>query len=472
MRLFRSLFICLAALTLLLGLVSSSYATNGYFAHGYSVKNKALGGAGTALSVDSLAAATNPAGMVFVGTRFDVGVSVFNPNREYTVKGNPTPLSFGPGGISTPGGPCSFPVVSPVMAPPCPFGLAPQTVKSDAEWFVIPSLGYNRMMNENYSLGISIYGNGGMNSDYDTATFNVFPGLPSTGEKPTGIDLAQLFVVPTYARKLNPKHAIGISPILGYQRFEAQGLQIFGELPAPFSSDPSNLTNNDHANSFGFGGRIGYMGEVVPDLFVGAAYTTKIYMSELDDYAGLFAEDGDFDIPSSWSIGLAYHLSEPALTFVFDVQQILYSDIDSVGNDFNPFFTCFGSLLMGGTASSTPECLGGDKGAGFGWDDMTVYKFGVEWQSSPEWTWRAGYSYSEQPIPDSEVLFNILAPGVIEQHITAGMTKTIGNNQELNVALMYALENDVSGPNPLDPAQTIELQMNQWEYTVGYAWIF
>ena len=54
------------------GIVASPaiHATNGYFSHGYSTKEKGLAGAGTAFSQDAMAAATNPAGMAFVGERF------------------------------------------------------------------------------------------------------------------------------------------------------------------------------------------------------------------------------------------------------------------------------------------------------------------------------------------------------------------------------------------------------------------
>ena len=45
----------------ILACVGQAHATNGYFAHGYSIKNKALAGAGVALPLDSLSASTNPA---------------------------------------------------------------------------------------------------------------------------------------------------------------------------------------------------------------------------------------------------------------------------------------------------------------------------------------------------------------------------------------------------------------------------
>jgi len=405
-----------------LALVASPvYATNGYFAHGYGVNDQALGGAGVALPQDTIDAAVNPANMVFLGKRFDFGLAFFNPNREYTVRGNPSGF-------------------------PGTFGFAPGTVKSDTKWFIIPSIGANWMLNADSSAGISIFGNGGMNTNYPT---NTYGDSPST----TGVDLMQLFIAPTYARKLAPQHAVGITPILAYQRFDQKGLQTL----APFSSDSGNISNKGYDNAYGYGARIGYQGEIVPSLNLGVSYQTRIFMSKFKKYAGLLAEQGDFDIPSNWTIGLAYKTT-PALTLVFDVQRINYSEVKSVGNPMLP--------------NLQTSQLGNDNGAGFGWKDMTIYKLGVQWQSSKDWIWRAGYSQGEQPIQDSEMPFNILAPGVIEQHVTIGFTRAMADNQDLSFALTHAFSNSVSGPNALEAPgqQTIELKMDQWQIALGYAW--
>jgi long-chain fatty acid transport protein len=205
---------------------------------------------------------------------------------------------------------------------------------------------------------------------------------------------------------------------------------------------------------------VGYLGEVLQDLFLGASYQTRIFMSKFNEYKGLFAEKGDFDIPSNWTLGLAYK-AIPSLTFVADVQTIYYSEIDAIANPL------VASKLQQG---KTP--LGSNNGAGFGWDDMTIFKFGVQWQSSEDWIWRGGFSYGEQPIPDSEVLFNILAPGVIEYHATLGVTKKMGNNHELDFTIMRGFPKEVEGTNPLDPQQTIKLKMDQWEFSAGYSYKF
>lgn len=414
--------------------VPALYATNGYFSHGYGLKYKALAGAGVALRLGPLAAPNNPAAMAFIGNQYDFSISLFNPNRHYSVIGNPTPNPDLNGD-----------------GRPDVFGLLPGTVESDSKWFVIPSLAANWTLNasKTVSLGVSIFGNGGMNTNYDARTF---------GFSPTGVDLSQLFVAPTLSIKVAEKHGFGLTPILAYQRFEAKGLQAFGALG--FSSAPTKITNNEHSSSTGFGVRVGYLGEWMDFLSVGAAFQTKVKMSEFDDYTGLFTEQGDFDIPANWTVGVA--LGPDQMRFVFDVQQILYSEIASVGNPLLP--------------NLQQARLGDDNGAGFGWDDMTVFKGGVYFQTSGGWTWRAGYSFGEQPIPggtnplNSQVLFNILAPGVIEQHLTVGFSKTVGATKEINIAIMRAFSNSVSGLNPLEiSGQQIELKMDQWEFGVGFS---
>ena len=118
-------------------------------------------------------------------------------------------------------------------------------------------------------------------------------------------------------------------------------------------------------------------------------------------------------------------------------------------------------------------CLGGAAGAGFGWEDMTIFKIGYQVDLNEKHTIRIGYSHADQPIPESETLFNILAPAVIEDHFTAGWTMRVGDNQEFNLAAMYAPSNSVKGANPFDGGSTqIEIEMSQLDLQAGWAWKF
>ena len=446
------------ALNFAVGLAISApacvFASMGYFGHGYSMKERGVAGAGVAYSQDSLAAATNPAGMVFVGNRLDIGALLFNPMRDYTTTGGPSAMC--PGGPGT-----------------CSFSVGPQSLSSENELFLIPQFGRNWMIHDNSSAGLSIYINGGLNTEYEggTATFDPtqtgggFTAFPGTfGSGTTGVDLTQIFFNGSYARKFGSRGqaAWGVSGIIVVQSFEAKGLATF----APYSTNPSKLSNNGHDISTGFGLKVGIQGKVTQKLALGASYQSKIGMDEFDDYAGLFAEQGSFDIPATWTVGLAFDVT-PKSKFVLDIQEIMYSDVESLGNPFSQLLTqCSPGLpTTGGTGAG---CLGGSDGVGLGWEDMTIVKLGYQWQSSPNWTWRVGFATGDQPIPSSEVLFNIVTPVVLEEHVTFGFTRTLGESSEVNFALTVAPSNSVKGVNPLDPAQTIELKMKQ--YWVGANW--
>ena len=70
---------------------------------------------------------------------------------------------------------------------------------------------------------------------------------------------------------------------------------------------------------------------------VGATYQSRTWMSKFSDYKGLFANQGEFDIPENYGIGIAVKAT-PKLTIAADIQQINFSDVDSVGNSvFNLF---------------------------------------------------------------------------------------------------------------------------------------
>jgi long-chain fatty acid transport protein len=447
-------FTRIATALALAGLSLGAYATNGYFSHGYGMKAKGMAGVSTAMTDNAFFGANNPATAAFAGNRLDLGVDLFSPHRKAT---NGWMESVG-------------------------FDLAFQgdsEVESDSNFFLVPEFGYNYMYSPNLALGITVYGNGGMNTDYDAAYKgpNAF-GLPCNstnlhgGCGTLGVDLMQLIIAPTIAYKIAPNHSLGISPLLGYQRFEAKGLDLFGGL----SQDPSNLTNNDHDDSFGYGVRVGYYGQITPTFSIGAAYASKMAFEEFDDYKGLFAEGGDFDIPENWNIGVSWQAT-PTLRLAADYQRINYSDVDSVGN---PVSNIGGCMMM----MDFENCMGGNRGPGFGWDDIDIWKLGAEYKYSKEWTFRGGYSYSDNPISGGkitnqefgEVTLNMLAPAVIQHHVTLGFTYTRPNNDEMTMAFMYAFNNDVKGDSFFNgfPMSNTGAQdkIEMYQYSVGfqYSW--
>ena len=64
---------------------------------------------------------------------------------------------------------------------------------------------------------------------------------------------------------------------------------------------------------------------------VGATYASKISMGNFDKYKGLFAQQGGFDIPSNFTVGVAIRPTSQWL-IALDFERIFYDDAPSVNN--------------------------------------------------------------------------------------------------------------------------------------------
>lgn len=417
-------FALTAVATALLAGSSGAMATNGYFSHGYGVKSQGMAGVGYALPQDALAAATNPAGTALIGNRLDVGVTLFKPDRETEIQGN----TLGPG-----------------------YSADGHFDGNDTDLFFIPEFGYSRELNERVSFGLALYGNGGMNTDYKQNPYGAYGSQGSAG-----VDLDQVFITPSVAFKLTERQAFGIGLNYAYQRFEAKGLQAF----KPLSSAPDKVTNNGHDSSDGWGLRLGWNGQLTDTLSAGIAWSSRIEASKFDEYKGLFAHAGSFDIPENYGAGLAWKAT-PQLTLAADVQEIRYGQIDSVANPL--------SLLAQGNP------MGGTNGAGFGWEDITVYKLGASYALSSQLTLRGGYSHAEQPVPTDQTFFNILAPGVVQDHLSLGATFAVSTAGEISLAYTHAFSEEVKGNGSIPQnfgGGEANLKMSEDILGVAYGWKF
>ena len=428
----------IAALLAVTAVSGSAFATDGYFPHGYGMKAKGMGGASTAMASDSMGGANNPASMVWAGDRLDVGVDLFSPKRSIERTGSTSGMNG--------------------------------SANSGSNLHYVPEFGYNKMLGWDMSAGVTVYGNGGMNTDFpggQIGSANAVCGgfLPAgapngfnllCGNGTLGIDMMQLVVAPTFAMKINKQHSFGVSLLLAHQQFKASGIQSF----AGFSSTPANLSNLGRDKSNGVGLRVGWMGQLTDQVSMGAAYSPKLKMDKLDLYKGLFAEEGGFDIPENWSIGIAFK-PNAQWKVAADYQQINYGAVNSVGNP-----STNGGATIGGT-------LGGSSGRGFGWSNIDVIKLGVEYQYNSALTLRAGYNQSKNPISSRDVTFNMLAPGVIKDHYTLGFTYNVTKDSELTMAYMHAAKNSVSGSSLFNTwtgntSGTEKIEMSQDSLGIAY----
>jgi len=387
-------------------------AADGIELIGYGARQKALAGADLADSRDAMSLAVNPAGMVGLDRQYQFGISALLPDRGYEASG---PLSV----------------------------LAPGDVRSGRPIFPVPNSASVTPIDAESAWGQVSYGNGGINTSYDTGHFKppVFapafpaPGVTSPLLMPSfggpfgggyaGVDYEQEFFSLVYARKFGPV-TIGLAPTLAVQALNAQGLKTL----APWSRDPYHLSDNGYDYSFGGGIRLGLQYEILKGLRLGLAGQTPMFMTPFGKYAGLIGDHGKMDIPANVSAGLAYDVT-PDLTVMVDWKHIFYSAVPALGNSSFPI---------------TPNSFGSFGGPGLGWRDVDVEAFGVEWRATKQLTLRVGYNHASNMIGPQDIWLNVLAPAISAHHVAGGFKYELTKNSSIDFATVYAFKNSVSGP--------------------------
>ena len=289
----------LAAALVLAVAARPAFATNGYFSHGYGTHYKGMAGAGAALHLNSLAPATNPAAMAFLGPRFDISIALFNPNRFYNVTGNPSGL---------------------------PGHLRPDPGRGGEREPVLPRSRARRELEGRRERGVRPRPLRQRRDEHQLARPASSTQAAHRREPLADVrspDLRGEARGPARPRRDRDRRR----PVVQDGRGRAAS--------PPSRATPANLSDNGNSYSYGGGVRVGYLGDWSQYFSFGASYQTKIWMSEFDKYSGLFAEQGDFDIPANWVAGVAIKPMEN-LDIAIDVQQVLYSGVASIASPLLP----------------------------------------------------------------------------------------------------------------------------------------
>ena len=409
-RLAKFVLSCLLGLTIM-GLGTITHAGGGYFVLGYGTHANQMAGTSTAVGFDGFAGSSNPGKLFAAGDRYDVGLKLFMPYRKIERTDSNTVYDMD------------------------------STSRNSA--FYLPEAGIARRINDTWAWGLTLYGNGGLNTEYNDD--NGVPGSSANpqacGNQPAnfmlgcgklGFDLSQIIVAPSLGWQLSSKHSVGITALLAYQRIKIYGFQAFQN----FSAYPGSVTNKGYDNAFGLGLRVGWFGEITPWLDLGASYTSKVYMQDFDKYKGLFADSGNFDIPSNYSIGAAIKPA-PNWLIALDIQRINWGEVKALSNG------TLNSLLPGGAA------LGSKSGSGFNWGSQNIYRLGVEYAASERLTLRGGYAYGRRPNDDNDinsVSFNMFTPNPVDQY-TLGLSWKLDEKSEFHFSYGRFVEDKYHGPS-------------------------
>lgn len=364
------------------------HSGNGMLPLGFSIKSLGMGGVITALPQDSLVAAYNPAGMNALENRLDLGTKCIIPPRGYHYTGSPL--------------------------------YKENSVKSNKNFFFSPVAGFNLHITQRSSIGASFYVNG-INSEYPKNN-------PAFGTSKLKADIRHYFFAPTYAYTLGYNQHLGFSVVLSSQSINIKGFENFDN--SVFSQYPDHVTNNGSDKLFGAGFKIGWYGTLFNILKLGAAYTTKIYTQKTKKYKGILTNKGTTDFPAYVTTGAA--LDCKRLVLGFDYLMIFYENVSSLGN----------SIAQIGLPIDPTDIihkLGSKNGPGFGWRNLSVYKWGAAYALNESITARAGFSLSKSPYPALDIDLNIIGTAIVKNHLTIGFTYNINNHHELDFAYVYGM---------------------------------
>ena len=289
-------------------------------------------------------------------------------------------------------------------------------VDSDSNYFLIPQIGRIKKLNEKFAVGIVTTAMGGMNTDYPEELFGTR----------TGQNLMGLIIAPTVSFKASEKVAIGASLLIGYESLEFEG--------------PGNgLPQNDKDDAWGLGLRVGLTADVSPGTTLGFSAQTKVNMAEMEthcDYmfAPIADDDCSLDLPAMVGVGISTQVSD-RVKLVGDVQRVYWEGVPLFGDQF-------------------------------GWEDQTVVKLGMEYKVSDGLALRAGYNHGGSPIPEDKTMNAILAPGIVEDHLTIGFAKKVKKGT-LSGYYARTLENEHE--QSTNPAGLPSVKMNQNALGISYS---
>ncbi len=450
-------------------------ATNGARPFTAGAKAAGRGGAEVAVSDDALAVA-NPAGIAFVqGFRADAGLGLIFSRARYKNDLNDD-LEEGLSVIPAIG------ILFDPLGPPEP---GPEGAAADAPW--LPDSSPVR-------IGLQFFApfGGGGDLMFRTALF------------PDGVDenveFTVLAVAPTIAFRPIDNLSIGASVYLQYLTVDleqpagsgtSQSGQVFvhnvGPTPQPLDppltfsdlfaaagtadANSGAIVDFDDAHAFGIGASFGILWQPIPELSLGAAYTTQGFFQKVKgdarvdatrsiqslnanpSFASLTGFLFNAFLPNGGSRGF---ISEYDLEFEF-----VTPDVISIGAAYRPtprimialdlryigWGRAFDSQkveLTGGTNEDLNAINGGtsiEKDNEQNWDDQYVVAVGfaylvhgVDWLAL-----RCGYNYGSNPIPDESI--SPTNSGFLEHHVTLGAGVYI-DRFDLDVAYIYAFQSE------------------------------
>jgi len=366
---------------------SPAYSSNGIELIGVGPVQIGNGGAGVARPQTSQAIYINPAGMNQVGNRGDLTLTV---GFSHSRMGTSLARGGNPSAIDVHG------TENPVLIPN-------------------GSAVFSLLKNNRLSLGIGAVFTAGFQVDYPVSRL---PSALTQNQYDRSGRYANLKILPAVSFRIFNQLSLGAALDINYAMLESDSA-----VTAPGFPETTGQNRDDSA--LGIGGRIGLIYTPHPRIQIGALYVTPQRYQRFDRYADLIP--GSLNLPQEVVFGLAVTPFSGAL---------LQTDFKWIN---------WSSGFLG-----SPVAAGGLQ-----WRDQYVFAGGFQYDFHPHFqvplTLRLGYNYGRSPVSPAVAFPNVLIPGVVEHHLTTGISYEITKHVGIDAAYVRDFKNTVVDNGSLNP---------------------
>jgi long-chain fatty acid transport protein len=449
--------IALAVLSLF-GASQQAWATDVFRLEGYGAVSRAMGGTAVAHDVGAAGMMTNPATLSLMQDGDEVMLGLDMVTTDIKVKDTTTGES-----------------------------VSSKTHGNNRGPYFAPEAAYTKRLGA-LTLGVGAFAQGGLGTEYGNNSFL------SEGQNGVGTGLgnsSRLLVlnIPVAASyQVNDKLTVGgsvdamwqglnldlllstsqVGALLGAGRvYPATGGTLAGILgglagAGTLQGAHFSLTKNQFlgsgVDSWGYGGKLGMLYKATPDTTLGASYTFKSQMNDMEGQATLTAVNNggnivregkikirDFQMPANLTLGLSHRLT-PQWTLAADVSQVFWKE---VMKDIKVNFVDSGGL--GELNILLPQ----------DYKDQTILSLGAAYELDSSLTLRGGLRFASQALR-SNTLFAVI-PATPTKHISAGLTYALSKQSKLDFAYSHAFKettDNSSLPNTSAPIQVTHAQNN------------
>ena len=480
-------FVSLMVASALAAAPAISHATDGMNINGFGPIATGMGGASMAYDNGTAAMMNNPATLALGedGMRFDAALGFLGPDVDTT-------NGFG------------------------------QTVTSGGDAYFMPAIGLTRKQGQ-LSYGIGMFSQGGMGTEYGAnSAADGWMNFSGTAMGATGLaqrsEVGVGRIIVPLAYNVSDQFTIGGSldyvwvgmdiqmnmagsqfrDLMTPAAFGGQtigtasgaGMQAFGNFMAaslggaggPITdinyarfdfSDGSDFSGK--AKGQGWGGKLGFTYKVNDKLTVGATYHTETDVDDLEtsdnvsmsmNVQGMDPTGGattmtmtgrvtvhDFQWPATASIGAAYQFNDRFM-LAADVKRLNWSDV-------------MGAFDLTFTPRNNAGMLAGLNGQDFdvklyqNWDDQTIFQMGGQYMPNDTWTLRAGFSISDNPVPDANM--NPLFPAIIEDHMNFGFGYNLSDASAIDFSYTKSFGHTQTNTTPAMMGVSTTHDQDSWQ---------